>query len=203
MMTGGADRAGACASSQCQPCVRPSLRGVELPAKRGRGQSLPCNPLKTLQNGIARSRGEGDRRRDLGSPPKPLMVARMDFANEGPILVTGAGGFVGSAVAREPDRGGRPVRLIVREIRARAAISTSPIPRSCSATCAVPPAVRAAMRVSSGGCSTSRPTIASGRRWTRDRAQTISDDPLRDGGRAGCRRRAHRLHQQRRDVEAA
>ena len=59
------------------------------------------------------SQGE-DRRRDLGFAPKPLIVARMDFANEGPILVTGAGGFVGSAVARKLIAAGGRVRLIVR-----------------------------------------------------------------------------------------
>ena len=42
------------------------------------------------------------------------MVARMDCANEGPILVTGAGGFVGSAVARKLIAAGGRVRLIVR-----------------------------------------------------------------------------------------
>jgi len=38
----------------------------------------------------------------------------MDFANEGPILVTGAGGFVGSAVARKLIAAGARVRAIVR-----------------------------------------------------------------------------------------
>jgi dihydroflavonol-4-reductase len=69
----------------------------------------------------------------------------MDFANEGPILVTGAGGFVGSAVARKLIAVGARVRAIVR--------ASSPRGNLDLANCEIllgdlrdPDAVHAAMR---------------------------------------------------------
>ena len=116
-----------------------------------------------------------------------------------PILVTGASGFVGSAVLRALPARGATVRVLVRASSPRANLE--------GLDCEVVDGDMtdaASMAAAMNGVRHLFHVAADYRLWARDPEEIVRNNLERhargDGGGAGRRRRAHRLHQQRRHL---